>query len=244
VCTLAVAWRVYPDVPVVVAANRDEASDRPASPPAVTGEGPRVLAPRDRRAGGTWTGVTEDGLYVGVTNRWTDLEGERSRGLLVDDALRASDAEAARALVERAVARVPYAGFNLVVADADAAYLLEWDGDLAVTALDPGVRVVTTTGAPDAASRRRRVRSALVDRLPRTAAGLRGRAKRVLADMDVGACFLEAGYGTRSSSVVTVADDGGVRYDFAEGPPCRTPYRHVGGFAPGRGGDPRSDGHI
>lgn len=243
-CTLAIAWRVYADAPVVVAANRDEASDRPASPPAVTGDGPRVLAPRDRRAGGTWTGVTDGGLYVGVTNRWTELEGERSRGLLVDDALRAGDADSARSLVERAVERVEYAGFNLVVADAHAAYLLEWDGRLAATALDPGVRVVTTTGAPGAERRRGRVRAALTDRLPRTPAGLRGRAKRVLADLDVGACFLEAGYGTRSSTVLTVARDGRVRYEFAEGPPCRTPYRRVGEFGPERSGGTCSDGHI
>ncbi|MDR9382369.1 MAG: NRDE family protein, partial [Natronomonas sp.] len=53
-CTLIVAWRVFDDAPVCVAANRDEATDRPSSPPRVR-EGDRpVLAPRDERAGGTW----------------------------------------------------------------------------------------------------------------------------------------------------------------------------------------------
>lgn len=234
-CTLALAWRTYDDAPVLAAANRDEALDRPADPPAVTrpeADGPRVLAPRDRRAGGTWTGVTEGGLYVGITNRWSDLDGKRSRGLLVDDALRAGSADAARALVERAVERTAYAGFNLVLADESDAFLLAWDGDLHSEALDPGVRVVTNTGAPDAARRRRRVRAALTERLPRSSAGFVGRAKRVLADADVGACLLGAGYGTRSSSVVVVRRDGSVRYDFADGPPCRTAYRRVGGFTP------------
>lgn len=229
-CTLALAWRWYDDAPVVAAANRDEALDRPADPPAVTGANPRVLAPRDRRAGGTWTGVTDAGFYAGITNRWSDLAGERSRGLLVDDALAAGSADSAREVVERAVESHAYAGFNLVLADADSAFRLAWDGTLDVTALDPGVHVVTTTGAPDAESRRERVRAALTDRLPRSAAGFRGRAKRVLASRSVGACLLGAGYGTRSSSVVEVRRDGRVRYDFADGPPCRTPYRRVGGF--------------
>ncbi|GGM65542.1 uncharacterized protein with NRDE domain [Halarchaeum rubridurum] len=229
-CTLAVAWRVYDDAPVIVAANRDEATDRPATPPRVWDDDtdPRVLAPRDEKAGGTWTGVTDDGFYVGITNRWSDLDSGRSRGLLVADALRAGDPTDARDLVEREVAERDYAGFNLVLADADIAFLLRWDGDLRVETLTPGVTVVTTTGAPDAADRRTRVRDALTRRRPRSAAGFRGRAKRVLADGDVGACLHGHGYGTRSSTVLTVGD--GVRYEFADGPPCRTPYRRVGGF--------------
>lgn len=243
-CTLAVAWNVYDDAPIVVAANRDEATGRPSSPPRVRddSDGSRVLAPRDEEAGGTWIGVTESGFYVGITNRWSDLDAGRSRGLLVGDALRAGGAEVARELVAREVRERQYAGFNLVVADADSAYLLRWDGDLRVSALDPGVTVVTTSGAPDAAERRERVRAALTTRRPRTAAGFRGRAKRVLSDGDIGACLHGHGYGTRSASAITVGER--IRYEFADGPPCRTSYRRVGGFERTRTGEWRSDGHI
>lgn len=229
-CTLAVAWRVYDDAPVVVAANRDESTDRPASPPRVwheTADG-HVLAPRDEEAGGTWIGVTETGFFVGITNRWSDLASGRSRGLLVVDALREGDPTSARDLVEREVDEHDYAGFNLVLADADRAFVLRWDGDLRVEALDPGVAVVTTSGAPDADARRERVRHALVARRPRSAAGFRGRTKRVLSAHDDGACLHGHGYGTRSSSVITVGER--VRYEFADGPPCHTPYRTVNAF--------------
>ncbi|GGN17117.1 NRDE family protein [Halarchaeum nitratireducens] len=230
-CTLAVAWRVYDDAPVVVAANRDEATDRPATPPHVWSEASdaRILAPRDEEAGGTWTGVTDAGFYVGLTNRWSDLDPGRSRGRLVVDVLRAGDPGRARALVEREVATRDYAGFNIVLASAERAYLLRWDGDLRADALEPGVTVVTTTGAPDATGRRTRVREALTRRRPGSAAGFRGRAKRVLTAGGVGACLHGHGYGTRSSSVITVGD--AIRYEFADGPPCRTPYRDAGGFA-------------
>ena len=36
-CTLTLAWRAFEDAPVALAANRDEALDRPAEPPAIRG---------------------------------------------------------------------------------------------------------------------------------------------------------------------------------------------------------------
>ncbi|MFB6305046.1 MAG: NRDE family protein, partial [Haloferacaceae archaeon] len=149
-CTLALAWQVFAETPVAVAANRDEATDRPSEPPSRRGgdDGAAFVAPRDREAGGTWTGYNEHGLYVGLTNRWVGgLAGERSRGLLVDDALRRESAEAAARLVESAVERDEYEGFEAVLADERAAFLLEWDGRLTVTRLDPGVHVVVNVGA-------------------------------------------------------------------------------------------------
>ncbi len=241
-CTLTLAWRAFADAPVVVAANRDEGLDRPSEPPGVVDEEPRVVAPRDAEAGGTWIGYNEHGLFVGVTNRWTDrdLAAERSRGLLVRDALRQPDAETAARLAERAVRETEYDGFNLVVADANAAVLLEWDGRLRVTQLDPGVHVVVNVGAdgrftipphrPDAGERQaenaRKVREALVPEPGETAASWRDRAADVLGDHAFGVCVHGDGYGTRSSSLVTVGPEGGT-YEFADGPPCETPYRRV-----------------
>ena len=81
-CTLVVAWNVFSDVPVAVAANRDESLDRESNPPAVVGKHPGIVAPTDREAGGTWIGYNEFGVFVAVTNRWTDadLAGERTQG--------------------------------------------------------------------------------------------------------------------------------------------------------------------
>ena len=147
-CTLALAWKVFEDAPVVVGANRDEALDRPSHPPAVSRGEPTVVAPRDREAGGTWIGFNDRGLFAGITNRWTDAElaGERSRGLLVDDVLARESAREAAALAERSVGEVEYAGFNLLVADATDAVWLTWDGSLDRLALDPGVHVAVNVG--------------------------------------------------------------------------------------------------
>jgi len=250
VCTLTLAWQVFPDAPVVVAANRDEQRDRPSTPPRRTEADPAVVAPRDDRAGGTWIGYNEASLFVGITNRWVDgRAAERSRGLLVADALRELDALSAARLVERAVDAHDYDGFNLVVADRNAAFLFEWDGHLRVTQLDPGVHVVVNTGAalggggavtdafltPDDAARAdradrqaenaRAVRTALTPEPGEGASDWIDRASTVLADHEYGVCVHENGYGTRSSSLIRLGDEH--EYRFAPGAPCETAFRWV-----------------
>jgi uncharacterized protein with NRDE domain len=252
VCTLTIAWQTFPDVPVAVAANRDEALDRPSDSPGRYADDPAVVAPRDLEAGGTWIGYNEFGLFAGVTNRWVEVPegGDRSRGLLVRDILAESSAEAALGLVEEAVAADVYEGFELVVADAEAAFLLEWDGALAVTRLDPGVHVVVNVGAalggggavddrffvPEVrpgqgrqqAGNARRVRAALTPDPGEDADSWLARAGRVLGDHDYGVCVHGDGFGTRSSSLVRLAADPAARrYEFADGPPCTTDYVRV-----------------
>ncbi|MFW5921048.1 MAG: NRDE family protein, partial [Polyangiales bacterium] len=62
-CTIVVLHHVHPRHPLIVAANRDEFYERPATPPHVLSEQPRVVGGLDRRAGGTWMGVTGGGLF-------------------------------------------------------------------------------------------------------------------------------------------------------------------------------------
>jgi uncharacterized protein with NRDE domain len=244
VCTLTIAWQAFDAAPVVVAANRDEALDRPSEPPGVVDGDPAFVAPRDSDAGGTWVGYNDRGVFVGVTNRWVDVDGggERSRGRLVVDALRAESAADARETVESAVAADTYDGFNLVVADAADAFVFEWDGSLRTTRLDPGVHVVVNVGydgdffepaaRPDVgreqADNARRVREALEPRAESPEAW-RDRAASVLRDHEYGVCVHdpEGRYGTRSSSLVTLWADGGAEYAFAPGPPCETAHERV-----------------
>ena len=49
-CTLIIARNVFPSHPLVVAANRDEFFDRPASVPTYWPGPPGIWAPRDERA--------------------------------------------------------------------------------------------------------------------------------------------------------------------------------------------------
>lgn len=241
-CTLTLAWRVFDDAPVVVAANRDESYGRPSEPPADRGDG--VIAPRDAKAGGTWMGVTHEGLFVGITNRWVDgLAGERSRGLLVDDCLHAESAEDAARHVEELCRAHEYDGFNLVLADAEAAVLLEWDGYLTVTEFRPGVHVVGNTGfdghyfepaaRPDAglaeARNATRLRAELGPERSESADAWLDRAGAALGNHEFGACIHDdaRGFGTVSTTLIRVGIDGGIRYEHADGPPCETAFEPV-----------------
>jgi uncharacterized protein with NRDE domain len=225
VCTLVFAWREFGEAPLVVAANRDEAVGRPSTPPAVHGEHPRVLMPRDEEAGGTWIGVNEHRVFVGVTNRPADVEGERSRGLLVTDALAAESAMDALQHVERELAERDYSGFNLLLADAEDCVLVEWDGVLRTHHLDPGTHAVVNRGFDDATEKSALVRDALSGH--DSPAAWRDTARRTMRDHDADVCIHRDGYGTRSSSLILISADGVVDYEFAEGPPCETDYRPV-----------------
>ncbi|ELZ53769.1 MULTISPECIES: NRDE family protein [Halorubrum] len=244
-CTLTLAWRTFGDAPVALAATRDEALDRPSEPPALRGENARYLAPRDAEAGGTWIGVAEGGLVVAVTNRWLDADGEgdRSRGLLVRDCLTADSAEEAVRTVEDDLNERAYDGFNLVLADDRAAFLLTYDGRLVVTRLDPGVHVVGNVGGvvngaerfaiperrrefgEERADSARRVAAALVPEPGESGASWLDRASEILADHEYDACLHGDDFGTRSFTSVRTGDDSEVAY--ADGPPCETPTEPV-----------------
>ena len=241
-CTLALAWQVFADRPVVAVGTRDESFGRPSEPPAIREWDSRTLAPLDVRAGGTWIGANQGGVFAAITNRWTDDEpaGERSRGLLVRDALGRTSAEAAARAIEDELDARSYAGFNLVVADPTAAVLIEHGARTAVRPLEPGVHVIVNVGAdgryeiPSDRAGPGRERAASGDRIGRalrpepgeTGSEWRDRAEETLADHDHGACVHGDGFGTRSATSITV-DGAGVECRHALGPPCRTAFEPV-----------------
>jgi uncharacterized protein with NRDE domain len=243
VCTLVLAWQVFEDAPIAVAANRDERLDRPSQPPGVLDVNPRVVAPRDADAGGTWFGYNEHGLFVAITNRWVDVEGERSRGLLVRDALARESAEEAARFVENAVEEDAYAGFNLVVADERAAIFFEYHGQLLVRNLAQGVHVVVNVGADgnffvpegrEEAAEQQAVNAIRLDETLQPDAGEGAddwveRAAGVVRDHEYGVCVHEEArnFGTRSSSLLVLNEAGEAVYRYADGPPCETSYDPV-----------------
>ena len=234
-CTVLVASRVYADVPLVVAANRDEQLDRPAAPPSLWKDLPRpIVAPRDLRAGGTWLGLNADGLFVAITNRFGGPRdaARRSRGEIVVTALGQPDAERA---AERALRLDPtrYNGFHLLLADRAGAAVVWSDGSaLHHEPLAPGVHHVTERSF-DAA---RSPRHDLLDRhAAELAAGPPPDADRLAALLSIhtadgfdGTCVHvpTLGYGTRSSTLLWLAarGEGSSRLLHADGPPCRAAY--------------------
>ena len=226
-CLIVVAWKARPDLPLVVAANRDEWRDRPAEPARWWNDHPDLLAGRDLKAGGTWMGVTRSGRFAAVTN-FRDPSDKRStarsRGGLVTEFLQGRDAP--RAFLEGLAARVQeYNGFNLILGDGASLYYYG-SREKAPRAIEPGVHGLSNHVLeepwPKVSRARSAMQMALVDRdpalrlfellsdtegapddqLPNTGVGIA--LERVLA----APLITGVTYGTRTSTVLKVGADG------------------------------------
>jgi len=246
VCTLATFVDVFPDWPLVVAANRDEFLARPATPPVLLREEPpRAFGGRDLTAGGTWLGIAETGVVAGLLNRRSTTPPDpasRSRGLLCLEALqRRSASDAAAFAAAEPAGR--YNAFNLLVADRTAAFVVSQPAGEhpRATRLASGLHVLTNLDVNDptcpriAASCRRFAAAGAAFGRDRDIDEFVAALREVLADHATaldprgpGSLCVHAGpYGTRSSSVLLIAKAGPAHYFHADGPPCATSLEPV-----------------
>lgn len=230
-CLALLAVDVHPRYAVVLAANRDEFHAR-AALAADWWDDPPILAGRDRVAGGTWLGIDRRGRYAFVTNVREPGRHDPaapSRGALVPRVLTdRGDVATAVAGAIRDSAR--YNGFNLLAGEGvraawgsnrvDAtASLARGVHGVSNAALDtPWPKLVRTRDAVDAWARRgdddvEALFAILADRAPAADAdmprtGVTPEWERLLSSPFIAAPH----YGTRCSTVVLVARDGGVRF--------------------------------
>ena len=89
-CLLLIAYKVHPQYPIVLAANRDEYHSRPALTARFWDDKPFLLSGKDLQAGGTWLGITKGGRIAAITNYHEEAITDPtlfSRGSLVADFL-------------------------------------------------------------------------------------------------------------------------------------------------------------
>jgi len=227
VCLIVVAWRARADLPLVVAANRDEWRERPALAARWWPDDPDLLAGRDQQAGGTWMGITRGGRFAAVTN-FRDPSDKRStarsRGGLVTEFLLGHDSP--DAFLASLAARAPeYNGFNLILGDGES---LHYYGSREGRArpIEPGIHGLSNhlldEPWPKVIRARSAMREALGDEdpaprlfemlsdtegapdesLPNTGVGIE-LERRLAAPLITG-----EGYGTRASTVLQIAGDG------------------------------------
>lgn len=233
-CTLIASFQQHRDVPLVIAANRDEILDRPATGPR-RWPGEPFIAPRDEQAGGTWLGLTTSGMFVGVTNRFpAPRHADRdSRGTLVVEALRAKDASSLHATLASLSPR-RFNAFHLLYADATHAFVTWSDGEvLRQQELPPGLHIVTERSlGGDDHSRMSLIAHAWPQLSPGGALPSAEALQRLLATTRPGEPFggvcveaPEFNYGTRSSLVLfRHAELAKSRLYWADGRPDRTPF--------------------
>jgi len=150
-CIMALLYRTAKNTPILVAANREEMFDRPSLAPKIQSGSPRVICGVDRKAGGTWLGVNQFGLFAAVANRRkTHVPAEpRSRGLLCRELLDCKTAREAAQLAAEELATGAYAGANYVVADPKYAGVVHGGDRIEVVDLKPGLHVITNGDVND-----------------------------------------------------------------------------------------------
>ena len=143
-CLLAIQYRLVPEAPILIAANREEFYDRGSDPPSIQSGKPRILCGLDQQAGGTWLGVNQHGLMVAACNRpkLAVPPAPRSRGLLCRDLLRAGSARQAMNQALEELSGGGYDGVNFVCADAESGWVVQGGDELEVVELQEGLSIV------------------------------------------------------------------------------------------------------
>ncbi|MEO5694820.1 MAG: NRDE family protein [Usitatibacter sp.] len=231
-CLIVLAWKARADLPLVIAANRDEWRERPTQPAHFWPDHPAILAGRDLKAGGTWMGVTRAGRFAAVTNYRDPADkrsSARSRGAIVTEFL-LGDLTPAAFIAALETSSRDYNGFNLLAGDGDSLWYYG-SREAVARAIEPGVHALSNhlldTPWPKVQRSRRAMERALVDAdpaqqlfaaladgggapddsLPATGVGIEWE-RRLSAALITG-----ADYGTRSSTVLTMNNKGAVRFE-------------------------------
>lgn len=240
-CTLAVFTRVFDELPLLVAANRDEFLDRPTAAPGLLRDHPRLFGGRDLRAGGSWLVLSERGLVVGLLNRRGPVaaaQNKPSRGRLpLLLAAAASIDDALLTLQEDAVEH--YDPFRILLADRERACIAaNLPGGLRLEWLEPGVHVLTNISPDDGPCSRLHFCASGMEAVAGRWSARPGQLEALVADLRrvlsehreaeneelfARPCMHLGDYGTRSSSVVALGQTGRARWFHTESAPCQDP---------------------
>lgn len=211
-CVAAAAFRAHPRWRLVVIGNRDEFHERPTAPLAEWESG--VIAGRDLQAGGTWLGVNAAGRAALVTN--LRVEGYpqphlASRGALVTDWLAGREPAAPETMNP----------FNLFMAEPESAWHLTNHPRPQRRALAPGIHGLSNGPHHAPWAKTRALEAALgawlemgEDDPAALFAALADRTELPGEGPDPrfsGVFIRNPLYGTRCSTVLTIAADGAAR---------------------------------
>lgn len=247
-CLILFAHKAHRDYPLILAANRDEAYERPAAAAAYWTDHPEIYGGRDLEQGGSWLALAHTGKIAAVTN-FRDgnsrKNAPRSRGELVSGFLTGSDGPAE--YLERVKSEGgQYNGFILIAGNLDTLYWLSNRGS-GVEKIPPGVHGLSNhllnTPWPKITRSKETLEALLgakeadltaalfdllADRSPAPDHELPDTGVGLQRERELSSIFISGGrYGTRASTVLLADRDGGVVFIERSFGPGGTPLGEV-----------------
>lgn len=217
---------------MILAGNRDEFFTRPTAPLSFWKDNKEILAGRDLERCGTWLGVTRSGKIGALTN-YREVRGNTpspvSRGEILSNFF-TQNVSCHEFLAELSLFKDKYQGFNLLIGDNEGLYYFSNRYEAHIE-LEPGVYGLSNhllnTGWPKVERGKELFEKVLHsknpfedelfallkdtnkpsdEQLPQTGVGLEW--ERLLSTIFISG----ATYGTRTSAIVTVANDGLIQF--------------------------------
>lgn len=231
-CIVVFRWDPTSNKPLLLAANRDEFYERPTVR-MHWWPGGDVLSGRDQRSGGAWLGITRHGRFAMVTNIRNPAlrkQDAPSRGELVRRFLEGSQS-AQDFITTAADGADRYEGFNLLCGELTATKRALWFVNAEARepqAITAGIHGFSNASLDtpwpkllrlrngfrhalaehDPAKRFERLQRALHNTTPTPDAQLPRTGVPFDVERMLGSIFIRSGhYGTRASTVLSVADD-------------------------------------
>jgi len=239
-CIIILLYKVLQDFPIVIAHNRDELKTREiGKPPRILSDKPKIIAPQDTTAKGTWMGFNEYGLVNSLTNvEQTDLKPKaKSRGLLVLGGLSKDSCQSLEEYTLSELKNNPFNYFNLLYADSNGAYTLTFKGGIVIShaPLSAGLHILPSSQLDNGNNperRRNRINELYHAKGPRDIDELLERIMLICSDhygeeggSKESICMHSDLTATVSSTIIAVNRDiNGSRILHAQGPPCQSRY--------------------
>jgi uncharacterized protein with NRDE domain len=142
-CVTAISFQENSEFPIILAANRDEFYARAAEPLQWWPDAPEILAGRDvsQAVAGTWLGINRSGYFAILTN-FREVAPQKkdaqSRGMLIRDFL-ARSPKLPEFAAELVLKQKQFNGYNLIFGNRDTLYYYSNRSGEPATKLPPGL---------------------------------------------------------------------------------------------------------
>ena len=148
-CTSVILYKKNQNWPVIFASNRDEEFSRESLPPARHWqEQPNIIGGLDKKGGGTWCAVNDQGVLSCIHNRnfiKRKFTPKESRGEIIIKILKGNNAMQSIEIL-KTLKKNYYDGFNLLIADIHNCYWIkniENADDFIFNRIPEGLSIIT-----------------------------------------------------------------------------------------------------